>query len=565
MKNLIILLALLFSLPAYTFGGNLNNESDTLKFICNELLGRPTSNSITINACANKELDIYYEYGTDSINYISKTTTKRCIDSIPFVFVIENLVPNTKYFYRMRYREVGMTNYLARRSYGFQTQRTVGSTFTFAVEADPHLDSNSNPLVYALTLQNILSRNPDFLIDLGDTFMSEKLPVINQEEITKRHLLLRSYFDIACHSIPLFLVIGNHEGELGWLLDGTANSLPVLASNTRKLYYPNPKPDNFYTGNTKTESYVGLRENYYSWQWGNALFIVLDPYWYTLKKPGWGWTLGVEQYNWFKNVLATSKAKFKFVFCHQLVGGDGNDGRGGTEFVDFFEMGGKNADSTWGFSNYRYGWEKPIHTLMVNNNVNIYFHGHDHFYGKQDKDGIVYQEVAQPSAKSYTAVSAAQYGYVNGVIIPSRGYNLITITDTSAKVEYIRTYLPTEENTQRHNKDVSHSYTINKSASITDVVEAKLIPDKFNLYQNYPNPFNPETVIGYQLPNSGHVSLIVYDVLGNEVAELVNEIEGAGYHTSKFSTSNKPITSGVYFYTIRANGLQQTRKMLVLK
>ena len=105
------------------------------------------------------------------------------------------------------------------------------------------------------------------MVDLGDIFMSEKLPVINQTEILKRHLLLRSFYDIACHSVPLFIVLGNHEGELGWLLDGTANNLPVWASNTRTLYYPNPLPDSFYTGNSKTEPFVGLRQNYYGWNW----------------------------------------------------------------------------------------------------------------------------------------------------------------------------------------------------------------------------------------------------------------------------------------------------------
>ena len=203
-------------------------------------MGRPTSNSITINACANKDLDVYYEYGTDSINYLNKTGIKRCLDTIPFVFALEGLNANTQYFYRMKYREIGKTEYLARSSHYFHTQRPSGKPFTFAIEADPHLDSNSNPDVCALTFKNILSKNPDFLFDLGDTFMTEKLPVIDQMEIKKRHLLLRQYFDLLCHSVPLFLVQGNHDGELGWRNDGTANNLPVWNTNIRKMYYPNP-------------------------------------------------------------------------------------------------------------------------------------------------------------------------------------------------------------------------------------------------------------------------------------------------------------------------------------
>jgi len=88
---------------------------------------------------------------------------------------------------------------------------------------------------------------------------------------------------------------------------------------------------------------VGLRENYYAWTWGDALFVVLDPYINTLNKPekegdGWNFTLGRDQYDWFRRTLENSDSKFKFVFAHQIVGGD-TEGRGGTEWVDYYEMG----------------------------------------------------------------------------------------------------------------------------------------------------------------------------------------------------------------------------------
>jgi hypothetical protein len=91
------------------------------------------------------------------------------------------------------------------------------------------------------------------------------------------------------------------------------------------------------------------------------------------------------------------------------------------------------------------------------------------------------------------------------------------------------------------------------------------LPSSFDLCQNYPNPFNPVTVIRYQLPNPGHVSLTVYDMLGKEVAILIDEYKAAGYHHVQFSTLNRNLSSGIYFYTIRANGWQQTRKMVLAK
>ncbi len=100
---------------------------------------------------------------------------------------------------------------------------------------------------------------------------------------------------------------------------------------------------------------------------------------------------------------------------------------------------------------------------------------------------------------------------------------------------------------------------------ITSVNEQKTIPTEFKLEQNYPNPFNPSTVISYQLPVAGHISLIVYDVLGREVATLVNEFQQAGIHNSTFTIHNSVLPSGVYFYRITAGDFVQTKKMILLK
>ncbi len=98
---------------------------------------------------------------------------------------------------------------------------------------------------------------------------------------------------------------------------------------------------------------------------------------------------------------------------------------------------------------------------------------------------------------------------------------------------------------------------------VNKVIE--LMPSTFKLAQNYPNPFNPSTVINYQLPVSGHVSLKVYDMLGREVATLVDEFQNAGTYNSQFSILNSQLSSGIYFYTIRAGNFVQTKKMMLLK
>jgi carboxypeptidase T len=91
--------------------------------------------------------------------------------------------------------------------------------------------------------------------------------------------------------------------------------------------------------------------------------------------------------------------------------------------------------------------------------------------------------------------------------------------------------------------------------------------DKYSLEQNYPNPFNPSTVIKYSIPTAGPVNLTVYNILGSEVAVLVDEYKEAGTYSVEFSTEKlkNEIGSGVYIYTIKAGSFTQTRKMVVLK
>ena len=104
--------------------------------------------------------------------------------------------------------------------------------------------------------------------------------------------------------------------------------------------------------------------------------------------------------------------------------------------------------------------------------------------------------------------------------------------------------------------------------SVSDVKkEDKTIPNKFNLSQNYPNPFNPSTNIKFSIPSSGTVSLKVYDMLGKEVAELVNDELAAGNYTVEFNADavNQNLASGVYFYRLESKYLSQTKKLMLIK
>ncbi|MBI5022320.1 MAG: S8 family serine peptidase [Ignavibacteriales bacterium] len=102
---------------------------------------------------------------------------------------------------------------------------------------------------------------------------------------------------------------------------------------------------------------------------------------------------------------------------------------------------------------------------------------------------------------------------------------------------------------------------IKKLLDVTN--EGEGVPTKFALSQNYPNPFNPSTKINYELPTAGWVTLKVFDVLGREVATLVDETKRIGRYEVEFDGSE--LTSGVYFYTLRAGSLISTKKLLLMK
>ena len=109
------------------------------------------------------------------------------------------------------------------------------------------------------------------------------------------------------------------------------------------------------------------------------------------------------------------------------------------------------------------------------------------------------------------------------------------------------------------------SKKIPKASILADVKKEEALPTSFRLEQNYPNPFNPNTIISYQLPTRTHVSLKVYDLLGREVATLVDEFQNAGTYNSQLSIINYQLSSGVYFYRLQAGEFVQTKKMIVLK
>jgi len=109
-------------------------------------------------------------------------------------------------------------------------------------------------------------------------------------------------------------------------------------------------------------------------------------------------------------------------------------------------------------------------------------------------------------------------------------------------------------------KQIDFDGTSNYSQTIAVNFELVL---KFSLEQNYPNPFNPSTTIKYQIPESGFVTLKVYDILGNEVATLVSEFKSAGKYSTDFNANR--LSSGIYFYELQSGSYSKIMKMILMK
>lgn len=435
----------------------------------NIILGSPTASAVTANILLDDQSEAYIAYGTGEGNLTKRTPTYKSQQDTPLEITLEDLISNTRYFYQLHYRADGEKEYRQTAVSWFATQRKAGSSFCFGVQGDSHPEREGkmfSPVLYKQTIDSVSARKPDFYFMLGDDFsIDHKIEKgeANKNTIEKVYQVQRYYLGRAGKNPPLFLVNGNHEQAARYLLDGTASSPAVLAGNARKKYFPLPEPGKIYSGDTDSIKHIGLLKDYYAFEWGDALFIVIDPYWHSDsavdnqpghdKKNGrnlWDITLGKTQYNWLKQTLESSRAKYKFVFAHHVSG----TGRGGVERAKYFEWGGYSQNGEWQFDKKRSGWALPIHQLMVKNKVTIFFQGHDHIFARQELDGVIYQSVPNPADDTYTAFN--REAYTTGDILPNSGFLNVTVTPGEVKVEYIRSYL---EGTVSPGGDATRSFS----------------------------------------------------------------------------------------------------------
>lgn len=511
----------------------------------NVILGRPTDTSITASILLDQNSNYFLEYGTTSGSYSNNTSTYAASANIPDEVDLHNLNSNTKYYYRIKYKLTTAITFNTTPEYSFHTQRAKGSEFVFTIESDEHLyDKKGVKSIYQICLNNQAKDKPDFMLSLGDIFGDDhNWSTITSGELDTLHKDYRPFLGSLCHSVPFYICLGNHEGENDYYYNqNPGNNLCVWGTQWRKFYYPNPYPNGFYSGNTDNEPYgIGNPENYFSWTWGDALFVVLDVYrdqCDTSDKPiKWAWSLGFPQYTWLKNTLENSTAKHKFVFAHHIRG----QGRGGITNATQFEWGGLDG-GTDKFAINRPGWAKPIHKLFVDNGVNIFFQGHDHLFAHEVLDGVTYQEVPMPSDSTYEIGKLANAGAYTSDTLDGTGHIRVTVNAQCVKVDFVRAYLPQDTvSGVHHNGEVAFSYTVGtcwpQAINNSSIENVKV----------FPNPVSD--FINIESNNAVVTNSILYNLTGAKILETKN---------SKIDVSQ--LVNGLYILELRqGQNIQRTK------
>lgn len=398
------------------------------------MAGRPTHDSIVLNVITDQDRAWHVSYGTDPDSLNVTLPAVRSVPRQPCEMILGPLKSSTRYYY-----EIDTVNPLADRDGSvrgtFHTRREKASSFLFTITSDSHLVPYrplSPDTPFARIVQLIAEVPIDFHVTLGDEAMihAPRHVIKNQRDADAVYLNFREHYAPLTLKAPFFYAIGNHEGE-GWIHKsfGLCRRLAKLSTGSRRRYVPSPLPGTYHEG-------AGGTGNYFAWSWGDALFVVVEPFTSSTTNPQepTSWTLGQEQLTWLEGVLKSSPARWKILFQHHLVGGSPfphhygpygdykNYGRGGGSFA-------------------RVGEQGRIHALMKRSSGQIVFKGHDHVYAHEVIDGIHYTTCPRNgSVKGHKPLWTEKEGfetlYPDGFDSAS-GFLRVAVSSSSLMVDYV--------------------------------------------------------------------------------------------------------------------------------
>ena len=410
-------------LPRYAAGGQSVPTLSLLPF-----LARPTTESILVSV-RNGPADATARLEIKPLGLGEWRSAGADRDALAGEFVTwtaDDLAAGTGYEYRILMAVPG--DDLASVATGrFTTQRVGEVAFTAALTADPHTGSfveGSVPVrVLDDVVRNVRRDRPDFVIALGDNVAwatSRDFPQYDDLGATYAYTLYRRHIAPLSMSCPHFGLIGNWEGESGKV---PAESAALMAA-VRRRFAPNPDDLTYPQGGS-------ANEDYYAFDWGPALFVVLNVQSYSVPSGPRSspmddvalmedWTLGAAQFLWLESVLATSDHPFKFVCIHHPVGGNA-----ATPFETLYGRGGPRAAMV--------GKQRLVHEMMREFGVQIFFFGHDHVFLDEVVDGIHYALPGSCGAPWKFGREVTGYRRY----WPDSGHGRLTVRPEQATVEFV--------------------------------------------------------------------------------------------------------------------------------
>ncbi|MDD3190296.1 MAG: metallophosphoesterase [Candidatus Pacebacteria bacterium] len=357
--------------------------------IQNVMLAKPTPTSISLMVKTNIYTNVVVDYGPDNSYGNTVTSSSAANHEI----LISDLNPSLLYHYKITAsRNDDAQNMVSTNDSTFKTQLQSGSDFTFGIINDMQGCDFSD------TISKIENRSPDIILAVGDNIDGQTAGTVNSFKTLWSSTVFDYMQDITNH-IPLFVVLGNHDG-------GPSS------------YYDN--------GMLAYEQELGMPasesggERYYSFDYGDAHFVVLNG----TRADSNGGTIDNAQLNWLQDDLQSTDKKYKFVFDHFLVYGVDE----GTDMTDI-----------WRLSNYN-----ELHDILKNNGVLAFFNGHRHVYNRYVKDGVFY--ISNPTAATGSCILNGRFGndsYANnggdlGTIDNARGdfagFTEVSVSPSQANV-----------------------------------------------------------------------------------------------------------------------------------
>lgn len=471
-------------------------------FAAHEMIGRVTSDSAVVNLVTERAFRggiaarVRWAQTLEELDTAPRLT-------LPSVALgplarlelpLSDLPADRTVFFRVEYQDsVRPGVWQARSEVGrFQTQKPVGRSFSFAVLADGHWGDAQNVGVGdpqrwtgRQCLRQVDADGPfDFLVDLGDS--PQPIEIRSAHEALERYLAWRRLMQRLTRQMPTFLALGNHEQEAGFFQRGSGAFPPPEPDNglsteqfhqkwataARLLCIPNPRGDTYAEGGEGAAGYDSRDDwfgeagpwnddppselqNFYAWSWGDATFIVLDPLRYThvgrsvFPTLPSDWTLGPTQFAWLEATLAASTARWKFIFCHHLVGGGfiGVNGRRTAQDGSERVYGRGSADEA-GRENTE---QALIHQLMLQHGAQFFVYGHDHNFCHSTRDGVNYLCCGRPThlnpwlrrdgmRDSYgdVLIQGADKPWIRA-LYNVLGYSRFTVSPDNVTLDWIRT------------------------------------------------------------------------------------------------------------------------------